>query len=169
MKKSTKSRTLGILSVALGLMIFTAGGSLTAPMAAASVPTKLNYSQIQSDYAAEVVQLVNKERKKAGLKPLTVHTNLTKLAKTKAIDMYTHNYFSHTSSKYGSPFDMMDAYGISFKYAGENLAKGQRSPEQVVKDWMNSSGHKQNILNPHYTLIGVGYYNGLWSQEFIGK
>ncbi|MNR50485.1 Cysteine-rich secretory protein family protein [compost metagenome] len=64
---------------------------------------------------------------------------------------------------------MMDAYNITFRYAGENIAKGQRTPEEVVKDWMNSPGHRKNILNPHYTMIGVGYFSGLWVQEFIGK
>ncbi len=85
------------------------------------------------------------------------------------MDMFRSGYFDHTSPKYGSPFDMMDAYHITYLYAGENIAKGQRSAEEVVKDWMNSPGHRANILNPKYTLIGVGYYNGFWVQEFIGK
>ena len=127
------------------------------------------YNEIQTTNALSVVSLVNQERHKAGLKPLTMHTNLTKMAKEKTEDMYNHNYFSHTSPIFGSPFDMMDRYQISFEYAGENLAKGQQTPAEVVKDWMNSPGHKANILNPHYTLIGVGYYNGYWSEEFIGK
>ncbi|WP_433946517.1 CAP domain-containing protein [Paenibacillus sp. SN-8-1] len=127
------------------------------------------YAKIQADRAAKVVELVNKERTKAGLSTLVVHDKLRGLAKDKAIDLYKHNYFSHTSPTYGSPFDMMDAYNITFRYAGENIAKGQQTPEEVVKDWMNSPGHRKNILNPHYTLIGVGYYNGLWVQEFIGK
>ncbi|MNW62469.1 Cysteine-rich secretory protein family protein [compost metagenome] len=98
-----------------------------------------------------------------------MHTNLTKMAKDKAIDMYKNQYFSHTSPVFGSPFDMMDAYNITYRYAGENIAKGQKSAEEVVKDWMNSPGHKANILNSNYKLIGVGYYNGYWVQEFIGK
>ncbi|WP_413773861.1 CAP domain-containing protein [Paenibacillus macerans] len=83
--------------------------------------------------------------------------------------MYKNNYFDHISPKYGSPFDMMDASNITFLYAGENIAKGQRSAKEAVRDWMNSPGHKANILNPNYKLIGVGYYNGYWVQEFIGK
>ncbi|MNI11954.1 Cysteine-rich secretory protein family protein [compost metagenome] len=127
------------------------------------------YTQIQNERAAKVVALVNKVRAEAGLEPLTVHTNLSKMAKDKAIDMHKNKYFSHTSPSYGSPFDMMDAYNITYRYAGENIAKGQKSAEEVVEDWMNSPGHKANIMNANYTLIGVGYYNGYWVQEFIGK
>ncbi|WP_055107840.1 CAP domain-containing protein [Paenibacillus ihumii] len=127
------------------------------------------YAQIQAENAAKVVALVNEERKNAGLKPLVVHTNLSRMAKDKAIDMYKNGYFSHTSPKHGSPFDMMDAYNITYRYAGENIAKGQKTPAEVVSAWMDSPGHKANILNPKYTLIGVGYYNGHWVQEFIGK
>lgn len=127
------------------------------------------YAKIQAENAAKVVALVNVERKNAGLKPLVVHTNLTKMAKDKAIDMYKNKYFSHTSPKHGSPFDMMDAYNITYLYAGENIAKGQKTPADVVAAWMDSPGHRANILNPKYTLIGVGYYNGHWVQEFIGK
>ncbi|GAA0135453.1 hypothetical protein YSY43_22930 [Paenibacillus sp. YSY-4.3] len=127
------------------------------------------YAKIQAENAAKVVALVNVERKNAGLKPLVVHTNLTKMAKDKAVDMYKNKYFSHTSPKYGSPFDMMDAYNITYLYAGENIAKGQKTPADVVAAWMDSPGHKANILNSKYTLIGVGYYNGHWVQEFIGK
>lgn len=126
------------------------------------------YAQIQAAYAAKVVTLVNKEREKAGLKPLSVHTKLTTMAKDKAIEMYNKKYFSHTSPKYGSPFDMMDTYKISYRYAGENIAKGQRSADEAMTAWMNSPGHKANILNANYTQIGVGYYNGHWVQEFIG-
>ena len=71
--------------------------------------------------------------------------------------MQTKNYFSHTSPTYGSPFDMMKAYGISYKSAGENIAMGQRSPEEVVQAWMNSQGHRENIMNPNFTHIGVGH------------
>ena len=86
----------------------------------------------QSNFASEVVTLVNKERANAGLKPLTVHAKLTTVALDKAKDMSNNNYFSHTSPTHGSPFDMMKAYGISYGYAGENIAKGQRTPQEVM-------------------------------------
>ena len=85
--------------------------------------------------------------------------------------MQTKNYFSHTSPTYGSPFDMMKAYGVSYKAAGENIAMGQRSPQEVVQAWMNSQGHRENIMNPNFTHIGVGHVTtgNYWTQMFIGK
>ncbi|MNE44589.1 Cysteine-rich secretory protein family protein [compost metagenome] len=169
-----KKRTMRWASAGLLLSLFTASLGMNPPgggnvSAAAPKSMAAIYTQIQNERAAKVVSLVNKERETAGLKPLIVHTNLTKMAKDKAIDMYKNQYFSHTSPVFGSPFDMMDAYNITYRYAGENIAKGQKSAEEVVKDWMNSPGHKANILNSNYKLIGVGYYNGYWVQEFIGK
>ncbi|SDC25490.1 uncharacterized protein, YkwD family [Paenibacillus sp. UNCCL117] len=122
-----------------------------------------------SAYAEQVVALVNTERAKAGLSPLASNAPLTVMALDKAKDMYTNQYFDHTSPTYGSPFDMMKAYGISYTYAGENIAKGQRTPEEVMNAWMNSQGHRQNILSPNFTQIGVAYYNGEWVQEFIAN
>ena len=85
--------------------------------------------------------------------------------------MSKNNYFSHTSPVYGTPFQMMKNFGISYKSAGENIAKGQATPQAVVNAWMNSSGHRANILNKSYTRIGVGYVaNGrYWTQMFISK
>ncbi len=121
----------------------------------------------QSTYASQVVNLVNQERAKAGLKPLAKDSALTVMALDKAKDMYYNRYFDHNSPTYGSPFDMMKKYGIRFTYAGENIAKGQRTPQEVMKAWMNSPGHRQNILSPNYTKIGVAYFQGIWVQEFI--
>lgn len=121
-----------------------------------------------------VVRLVNQERAKQGLQPLTLSSKLTDLAEMKAEDMASKNYFSHTSPTYGTPFQMLQQYGVSYKSAGENIAAGQKSAEEVMKAWMNSSGHRANILNSSYTEIGVGYYGGgsygtEWVQLFIGK
>jgi uncharacterized YkwD family protein len=121
----------------------------------------------QSTFASQVVNLVNQERAKAGLSPLSSDKALAAMALDKAKDMYHNNYFAHTSPNYGSPFDMMKSYGIRFSYAGENIAKGQRSPQEVMNAWMNSPGHRQNIMSPNYTKIGAAYYNGEWVQEFI--
>ncbi len=120
-------------------------------------------------YANQVVTLVNKERAKAGLKPLAKDSALSAMALDKAKDMHYNNYFSHTSPTYGSPFDMMKSYGIRYTYAGENIAMGQRTPQEVMNAWMNSQGHRQNILSPNFTTIGVGYFNGKWVQEFIAR
>lgn len=126
-------------------------------------------SNSQSAYAAQVVSLVNQERAKVGAKPLAADKALAAMALDKAKDMYSKGYFDHTSPTYGSPFDMMNSYGIHYTYAGENIAKGQKNPAEVMKAWMNSPGHKQNILSPNYTKIGVAYYNGEWVQEFIAN
>ena len=122
------------------------------------------------NYEKEVVRLVNKERSSRGLSALTMDWQLSRVARYKSQDMHDKRYFSHTSPTYGSPFDMISAFGISYRSAGENIAKGQRSPQEVVNAWMNSSGHRANILNASFTKIGVGYVaNGnYWTQMFIG-
>lgn len=126
----------------------------------------------ESSQAVEILNLVNQERKKAGVPALTLSEKLTSIANTKAKDMADKNYFSHDSPTYGSPFDMLKHFGVSYSYAGENIAAGQRSAAEVMNSWMNSSGHKANILNKNYTQLGVGYYEGgqygtEWVQLFI--
>lgn len=119
----------------------------------------------------EVLNLTNAERQKAGLQPLQADSKLMNSARQKSTDMAKNNYFSHTSPTYGSPFDQMKANGVSYRSAAENIAMGQRSAEEVVKGWMNSPGHRQNILTPDFTHIGIGYdANGnYWTQQFISK
>ena len=123
-----------------------------------------------SSFETEVVRLVNNIRKQNGLKELTHNWQLSRVARYKSQDMADKNYFSHTSPTYGSPFQMSLSFGISYRTAGENIAKGQRTPEAVVNAWMNSAGHKANILSSSYKEIGVGYVkNGnIWTQMFIG-
>ena len=128
-----------------------------------TTPTHANVGSFEQ----QVFDLVNQERTKAGLSPLKLDAKLSAMANDKAVDMYTNNYFDHNSPTYGSPFEMMKSYGISYSYAGENIAKGQRSPQEVMDAWMNSPGHRANILNANFDTIGVAYYNGEWVQEFI--
>ncbi len=122
-------------------------------------------------YEKEVVRLVNSERRAKGLSELTYDWQISRVARYKSEDMRENNYFSHTSPTYGSPFQMLKSFNISYRTAGENIAKGQRTPAEVVKAWMNSSGHRANILNPSFTHIGVGYASDgkYWTQMFIGK
>lgn len=127
-----------------------------------------------SEQGEAVLKLVNAERSKQGLKALTLSKELTSIANTKAKDMAVNRYFDHRSPTYGSPFEMLQKFGVSYKSAGENIAAGQRTPQEVMNSWMNSSGHKANILNKSYTELGVGYYVGgsydtYWVQLFIGK
>lgn len=120
----------------------------------------------------EVIRLVNVERSKAGVPPLTTNWELSRVARYKSQDMINKGYFSHQSPTYGSPFDMMQNFGLRFSSAGENIAYGQRTPAEVMNSWMNSPGHRGNILSPSFTQIGVGvaktssgvYY---WTQMFI--
>lgn len=123
-------------------------------------------------YEKEVIRLVNVEREKVDLKPLTENSSLSTVARYKSQDMINNSYFAHNSPTYGSPFDMMKHFGISYRTAGENIAAGQRTPESVVTAWMNSPGHKANILHKSFTQIGVGFIkdkNGYsyWTQMFI--
>lgn len=129
-------------------------------------------TQAEMTQAEAVLKLVNAERAKAGVPALTLSQKLTDIANTKAKDMADKNYFSHDSPTYGSPFDMLKHFGVSYTYAGENIAAGQKSAEEVMNSWMNSSGHKANILNKNYTQLGVGFYRGgqygtEWVQLFI--
>ena len=132
---------------------------------------------INSDFTKEqleVLEIVNKERKANGLKPLTLNKELSNVATVKSQDMINKGYFDHTSPTYGSPFDMMKSFGISYKAAGENIAKDQKTPSEVMNSWMNSPGHRANILSPNFTELGVGVAKDskgtiYWTQMFIGK
>jgi len=123
---------------------------------------------------SQVIQLTNQERAKHGLKPLAQDWELSRVARYKSMDMKDKNYFSHTSPTYGSPFTMMKNFGISYRAAAENIAAGQTTAQEVVNAWMNSPGHRANILSGNYTHIGVGYAAGgsqrhYWTQMFISK
>lgn len=122
-----------------------------------------------TQFEQEVIRLVNEIRKEKGLSPLTYDWQLARVARIKSQDMKDNRYFSHTSPIYGSPFQMMRDFGISYRTAGENIAKGYATPQAVVNAWMNSSGHRANILSASFTKIGVGYVPGghYWTQMFI--
>lgn len=124
-----------------------------------------------SAFESKVIDLTNEHRRKNGLPNLQPDTALSNVAQKKSNDMQAKNYFSHTSPTYGSPFDMMRDFGVTYNTAGENIAMGQRSAEEVVNAWMNSEGHRKNILSPNYTHIGVGHTSqgNYWTQMFIGK
>lgn len=134
----------------------------------------LNIPQISQSvlsYESEVIHLVNEVRRENGLKALTANWELSRVARYKSQDMLNKGYFSHTSPTYGTPFQMIKAFGLSFRTAGENIARGYPTPQAVVNGWMNSSGHRANILNASYTQIGVGYVaqGNYWTQMFIGS
>ncbi|RSL29657.1 hypothetical protein D7Z54_30125 [Salibacterium salarium] len=133
-----------------------------------------NDVQSESEFEQEVIALTNQEREQAGLDPLQSYSELSDVARDKSKDMRDAGYFDHNSPNYGSPFDMMDSYGIEYRGGGENIAAGQKSPEEVVQGWMNSEGHRENILNADFTHIGVGHaeggsYGDYWTQMFVTK
>lgn len=142
--------------------------SLIYPGEKISIP---NLDEMKS-MEKEVIKLVNIERANNGLAPLKENWELSRVARYKSSDMIAKNYFSHTSPTYGSPFKMINSFGLKFSSAGENIAMGQRTPQEVVQAWMNSPGHRSNILNKNFTEIGVGLAkdangNPYWTQMFI--
>lgn len=120
----------------------------------------------------QVFEIVNRERANRGLPLLKLNAELSRVARFKSQDMIDKNYFSHQSPTYGSPFQMMQKFGLRFSAAGENIAYGQRTAEEVMRTWMNSAGHRANILSQAYTNIGIGVAkaaNGTlyWTQMFM--
>ncbi len=132
---------------------------------------KVNVPNIDSLKAIEheVVRLTNEKRAQAGLKPLTENWELSRCARYKSNDMAVNNYFSHQSPTYGTPFNMMTHFGINYRAAGENIAQGQQTAASVVSSWMNSPGHKANMMSASFTQIGVGFNaeEHIWTQQFI--
>lgn len=128
---------------------------------------------IASAEERQMLELINAERVKAGARPLTMKPELVKIARLKSKDMIDKNYFDHTSPTYGDPFTMMRDFGIKFGYAGENLA-GNPSLTSAHASLMASPGHRQNILNPNFTHVGIGIVNGgtygkIFTQLFISE
>ena len=121
----------------------------------------------------EVFNLINEQRTKNGLSALKMDNEVQRVARIKAQDMVDKNYFSHTSPTYGSPFDMLKSFKVTYKTAGENIA-GNSTNSGAVNAWMNSSGHKANILNSSFNFTGIGVvssptYGKVYVQMFIGK
>lgn len=120
-----------------------------------NVTTPSTNSTLGSQDQQYVLKLINEYREKNGVPNLTMGTKLIKIAGIKADDMTKNIYFSHTSPTYGSPFDMMKNYGLSYKVAGENIA-GNPSLEGAVNSWINSSTHRENLLSKSYNYVGIG-------------
>ncbi len=163
-------RNVFILLLIIG---FCSAFSQQKPDGSENIPPK------NKSFETEVVRLVNEIRAENGLNPLQVDEDLTRSARYHAWDMATNNYNDHATKRKDNNGDWIIVYpkaSIRIKKfladsticAGENIAGGQRSPEKVMNDWMNSPGHRSNILNPFYTHIGVGYYvpeafrSGFW-------
>ncbi|NDJ16071.1 hypothetical protein GS601_02015 [Myxacorys almedinensis A] len=144
-------------------------------------PTTLNANQFEqtasrslssdpnagfNNFEQQVVELTNQERIGRGLTPLAINLTLNNVAEQHSQDMLAQNYFSHQGKDGSLPWERMQGQGYAYSRAAENIAFGQTTPQQVVSDWMNSPGHRKNILDPNLQDIGVGYYNGYWTQNF---
>ncbi len=132
-----------------------------------------NTTSSMSNDEKEVFNLINQQRNNNGINSLKIDEEVQRVAKIKAQDMVNNNYFSHESPTYGTPFNMLSNFKISYKTAGENIAANS-SNSGAVTAWMNSSGHKANILNSNFTHTGIGVvssqkYGKIFVQMFIGK
>jgi uncharacterized protein YkwD len=130
-------------------------------------------TQNQNEYNSALLELTNIERRKAGLPPLRFSSTLGQAAQDHAEDMVRNNFFDHAGSNGSQPEQRAKARGYSYSYVGENIAAGNATPEETIRQWMNSSGHRENILSADYTEIGFGYvknssyqYGHVWVQVF---
>lgn len=136
-----------------------------------SIKTSTLKQQAKTERAERILELVNEERAKAGLNALTLNTELSKMSEARAREIAV--LFSHTRPDGSSWSTALQEYNISYIAAAENIAAGYATPEAVVQGWMNSAGHRANILNPEYTEMGLGYYTDssvyqyYWAQNFI--
>jgi uncharacterized protein, YkwD family len=148
-------------------------GSTSQGTTTPKTPTAQTNSTTLTDAEQQMVKLVNDARAQNSLPALKVDMQLCNVARLKSQDMIDNNYFSHSSPKYGSPFDMMKSFGVNFVQAGENIA-GNQNVQNAENALMNSPGHRKNILSPDFTHIGIGVRNGgpygsMFTQEFISK
>jgi len=142
--------------------------TVSAVKVAAAMPGNLTPSNFQQD----ILNLVNAERKKAGLQPLKLNSQLAQAAQNHTNDMVSKGYFSHTSPSGGKMVMRVKATGYAYTSIGENIAAGNATAAGTMTQWMNSSGHRANILNPKFKELGVGYapsqdqYKHYWTQVF---
>jgi uncharacterized protein YkwD len=144
----------------------------TTPIHTSTAPTTCSPTS-SSAFASEIIQLINQQRAAQGIPLLNSQTQLTGAAQAHSSDMACNQFFSHTSPTGGTLFDRLAAAGYSYSWAGENIAAGYTTPAAVVEGWMDSEGHRANILNENFTQIGVGYaswdgsdYGSYWTAVF---
>ena len=148
------------------------GGSSTSGSGNSSGGSSSTSVSLTAD-EKEVFDLINQQRTQNGLSALKIDTEVQRVARIKAQDMIDKNYFAHNSPTYGTPFQMLNSFKVSYKSAGENIA-GNSSNQAAVTAWMNSSGHRANILNSSYNYTGIAVvtsnqYGKIYVQMFIGK
>lgn len=167
----TNNDYVGLVSKKYVKLIYPTGGVAETPKQPSNAETQINNGLTADE--KETFDLINAQRTSVGLQALKIDSEVQNVARAKAQDMVKNNYFSHTSPTYGSPFDMLKSYGVKYKSAGENIA-GNSTNQGAVKAWMNSEGHKANILSSNYNYTGLGVVNSpkygkIYVQMFIGK
>lgn len=173
-KTSVNTTTVPMQTTAKKVITTTAAPSTTIAPIKTSIPVTTSENASNSDTATfkqQVVDLVNAERAKAGLNPLSIMPEAAASAQIRASEIISS--FSHTRPNGTSCFTALDEQGAKYNTCGENIAAGQATPADVMNSWMNSPGHKANILNPNFTKIGVGFakggsYGTNWTQMFVG-
>lgn len=168
----TDSDYVGMVSKKYVKLIYPTGGVTDETQSTTTPEQPENNNGLTAD-EQETFDLINLKRAEAGLSALQIDSEVQNVARAKAQDMVNNSYFSHTSPTYGSPFDMLKSYGITYKAAGENIA-GNSSNSGAVNAWMNSEGHRANILSNNYNYTGLAVvdspkYGKLYVQMFIGK
>ena len=177
-KKGTELRALGringwyLVQTSDNVFGMVSGWHISPKVATTNQENAVTSSDLTKDEQT-ILDLVNKARREAGLTELKVDTQMMNVARLKSQDMEDNNYFSHTSPTYGSPCDMLTSFGVSYKTAGENIA-GHSTAENAFNAWMNSPGHKANILNSNYNYTGIGIvssnrYGKMFTQMFVGR
>lgn len=167
-------KTIGLSILVGSLLLGTSANAAVIKnpiMANTSITKKSVVSTSLSAFELKVVSLTNIERSKNGLKAFKVNQKLSSVSRIKSKEMTDKKYFNSNSPTYGSPFSMMKFFGITYRYAAENIAKGQKTPEEVVRAWMKSPGVRANILNKNLNQVGVGYdsRSNTWTQMFISQ
>ena len=170
MKLSKKKAVIIIMFV---VIVFIEGYSIASYQTNTLIENKNNIVEANlTEEEQEVLDLVNKNREEKGIKTLKTYSKLQQIAKLKAVDIVTNNYFSHNSPTLGTPFEMLKAYGIDYKISGENLA-GNINSERAFNAWMNSESHRENILEEKYEYTGICVLNSktygkVYVQLFVG-
>lgn len=162
--RNTLTLTLSLILIAV------AAGSLARPTPSAAQPPTRIYLPLLSteNIAAQVLDLVNVERLRAGCAALILDARLSTAARSHSDDMAAQNFFSHQGSNGSRVWDRIESAGYQWRNVGENIAAGQTSPAQVMSAWMNSSGHRANILDCDYTHMGLGYVYQAGDQPLPG-
>lgn len=156
----------------LGTALVLAGcGGASASVPAGGAGNYVAMSLGERGWAQQVFELTNMEREARGIPPLTWDDGAAEAAYEHCWDMHLRDFFDHYNPDGDGPVERMEQAGVVFLYAGENIARGQRTPVEVVQAWMESPGHRENLLSPVWTHVGIGVHSGpdrgpWWAQEF---